>query len=101
VLQASRGEEALALAAAHAGPIDLLLTDVIMPGLHGKEVADRLAAARPGLQVLYLTGYPDEVIVHRGVLAPGIELLTKPVTPAVLAEKVKAMLKGGSGPGPC
>jgi PAS domain S-box-containing protein len=92
VLQASDGLTALLLAQQHDGTIDLLLTDVIMPGMNGKEVADQLAFLRPGIKVLFISGYSGEVIAHRGVLYAGVDYLPKPFTPDALAAKVREML---------
>ena len=92
VLAASRADEAQQMAERHAGPIHLLLTDVVMPGGSGPELASRLAARHPEMRVLYMSGYTDDAIVHRGVIAPGIELLEKPFTPATLARKVRDVL---------
>jgi DNA-binding response OmpR family regulator len=92
VLAASRADEAERMAERHAGPIHLLLADVVMPGGSGPELAERLAAGRPEMRVLYMSGYTDDAIVHHGVMAPGIELLEKPFTPATLAKKVRDVL---------
>ena len=92
VLEASHGREALDVAAAHDGPIHLLLTDVVMPHMSGNELARRLLAARPGLRVLFLSGYSDEAIERHGVLAPGSAFLQKPVRPDVLARTVRQVL---------
>ena len=99
VLQASDGQDAL-LQAKHAGTIDLLLTDVIMPGLNGKEVADRLTVLRPGIKVLFISGYSEEVIAHRGVLDAGVDYLPKPFTPDALATKVREILGSRDQPRP-
>ena len=87
VLEAGSGEEALAVAAAHAGRIHLLVTDVVMPRLGGRGLADRLTADRPDTRVLYLSGYSGEAAVRSGVA-----FLQKPFTPAVLARKVRQVL---------
>ncbi len=100
VLQASDGSDALLQAEHHSGTIDLLLTDVIMPGMNGKEVADRLAAVRPGIKVLFISGYSGELIAHRGVLDAGVDYLPKPFTPDALAGKVREMLGSGNSPPP-
>jgi PAS domain S-box-containing protein len=92
VLVAENGPEALRMAEQHAGPIDLLLTDVVMPQMSGREVGMLLGAVRPKLKVLYLSGYADESIVHRGVLEPGLAFLQKPFSPESLARKVREML---------
>ena len=92
VLQACDGEGALLQAKQHAGTIDLLLTDVIMPGINGKEVADQLTVLRPGIKVLFISGYSGELIAHRGVIHAGVDYLPKPFTPDTLAAKVREML---------
>ncbi len=92
VLLARDGDEALALAAARAGSIDLLLTDVVMPGLGGGELAQELCALRPGLRVLYMSGYTDGAIQHHGVLEEGAVLLEKPFTGEKLARAVRDAL---------
>jgi CheY-like chemotaxis protein len=92
VLEASHGREALDVAAAHAGPIHLLLTDVVMPHMSGKELAQRLLAERPGLRVLFISGYSDEAIERHGVLAPGSAFLQKPIRPDELNRSVRQIL---------
>ncbi len=90
----SSGEEALAWLDAHPEPIDLLLTDVIMPGMNGKVLADRVREARAGTRVLFTSGYTANVIVHHGVLKPGVEFLAKPFSGSSLAQKVREVLDG-------
>ena len=92
VLAARDGDEALRLAADHLGPIDLLLTDVVMPKANGRRVAERLRLLRPGLRVVFMSGYTEDAIVHHGVLEPGIVLLEKPFTEQDLARTVRTML---------
>jgi PAS domain S-box-containing protein len=92
VLEAANAEAALVVAAGFAGHIGLLLTDVVMPGLSGRALADRLAALRPRTRVLYMSGYTDDAIVQHGVLEPGLSFLQKPFTPDVLAQRVREEL---------
>jgi PAS domain S-box-containing protein len=92
VLQAADGTGALLTAAQHGRPIDLLLTDVIMRGMNGKEVADRMAALQPGVKVLFISGYSGELIAKAGVLNPGVAYLPKPFTSDTLAAKVREVL---------
>jgi PAS domain S-box-containing protein len=94
VLAAADGAAALALADAHDGPIDLLLTDVIMPVMNGRELATILTARRPGICVLFASGYTDNVLAGQDVPAPGARLLNKPFTPAVLVASVREVLEG-------
>ncbi|HEV2749165.1 MAG TPA: PAS domain S-box protein [Gemmatimonadales bacterium] len=92
VLEAENASRALALAQAHKAPIQLLVSDVIMPGLSGRELAQRLVATRPETRVLYVSGYTDDAIVHHGMLEPGLNFLQKPFTPSALARKVREVL---------
>ncbi|MGH7350556.1 MAG: ATP-binding protein, partial [Candidatus Rokuibacteriota bacterium] len=92
VLEARQGAEALEVSNRHAGAIHLLLTDVVMPQMSGRELAQRLATLRPELKVLYMSGYTDDAIVRHGVLAAGIAFLSKPFTPNALALKVREVL---------
>jgi len=78
VLVASGGEEAIAISQSYADEISLLLTDVVMPNMSGRQVADKLLATRPGLKILYLSGYTDTTVVHHGVLETGLDFLPKP-----------------------
>ncbi|MDB4989279.1 MAG: putative Hybrid histidine kinase [Myxococcaceae bacterium] len=91
VLAAGHGEEALRLAAAHPGSIDLLLSDVVMPNMGGPELAKRLAVTRPTLKLLCMSGYTDERIIHHGVLDTAA-FIQKPITPTALAVKVRERL---------
>ena len=92
VLDAHDGASALALAEAHAGHIDLLLTDVIMPGMNGRELAERMTLRRPGLPVLFVSGYTDNVLADLGIPSADTALLDKPFTPASLTAAVAAIL---------
>src|SRR2546425_6974403 len=94
VLVAAGGPEALRLAAQHGRPIDLLLTDVIMPEMSGRDLMHRLAEQRPEMRVLYMSGYSDEAVERHGVLDPGTAVIQKPFTPAGLARKVREVLDG-------
>ncbi len=92
VLAAPVPEQALDLANAHEGTIDLLVTDVVMPGLSGPVVAERLQAKRPGLRILFISGYPKDVLERQTVLPPGIRLLGKPFSPRELLATIQKVL---------
>lgn len=92
VLEASDGEEAISIGGGHAAPIHLILTDVVMPKMCGREAAETLAPRLPGVKVLYMSGYTDEAIVRHGVLETGIPFLEKPFTPVSLLRKVRQVL---------
>jgi nitrogen-specific signal transduction histidine kinase/ActR/RegA family two-component response regulator len=94
VLPAGDGPSALELLRRHSGAVDLLVTDVVMPGMSGPEVATAVTAMRPGTQVLYISGYTDSAIGHHGVLEPGIAFLQKPFSADDLARKVRNVLDG-------
>jgi two-component system, cell cycle sensor histidine kinase and response regulator CckA len=97
VLEARDGAAAQRTAEAHAGPIHLLVTDVVMPGVGGRELARRLARARPGLKVVFTSGHTEDEVLRRGVLAQTHQLLDKPYTPHSLAARVRAALDGARG----
>jgi PAS domain S-box-containing protein len=92
VLEAHRGTEALEVSERHEGAIHLLLTDVVMPGMDGPELARRLTAQRPDTRVLFMSGYTDHIILHDGVLEPESEFLQKPFTARALGAKVRSVL---------
>jgi len=96
VLAAADGFEAQQVAAEFAGPIHLLLTDVVMPGINGRVLAERLAPSHPAMKILYMSGYTDSFIAGHGVLEPGTHLLRKPFTEEVLVRKVRELLDESS-----
>jgi CheY-like chemotaxis protein len=92
VLEAESGEEAVRLAEGHAGPIHLLVTDVVMPRMGGREVAEALRARHAGLRTLYVSGYADDAVVRHGIVEATDTFLQKPFTPLALARKVREVL---------
>ena len=94
VLAAANGDEALDLCAQHTGPLDLMITDVVMPRMTGRELFDRLAQSRSQVKVLYVSGYTANVIAHQEVLDSGAAYLPKPFSPEELARKVRQVLAG-------
>ncbi len=94
VIEASDGREALGLLERSDGRIRLLVTDVVMPGMDGRELARRAEALCPGLPVLYMSGYTDDEIVRRGLLEAGQPFLQKPFNPETLGGQVARMLQG-------
>ena len=92
VLEAADGQTALAMVDAGGPRVDLVITDVVMPGMSGRSLADRLASRYPGLRVLYMSGYTDDAIVRHGMLEPGLAYLQKPFRPDALARKVREVL---------
>jgi PAS domain S-box-containing protein len=93
VLEAANAGEALLICQQHAGPIHLLLTDVVMPRMSGKELAEQVLRLRPGMPVLYMSGYPDQTIVRHGILDEDIAFIGKPFTPDALALKTAKVLQ--------
>jgi PAS domain S-box-containing protein len=94
ILAANDGVEALQVAGRHVGPIHLLLSDVVMPRMSGRALADELRASHPEMRVLYTSGYTDNAIVHHGVLEEGTHFLSKPFDMETLAHKVRSVLDG-------
>jgi signal transduction histidine kinase len=95
ILQAAAADEALAAAGAHPGHIDLVLTDVILPAMSGRQMADALRAVRPRTRVLFMSGYTDDAISHHGILEPGTHFMEKPFTADTLLRKVREVLDAG------
>jgi len=98
VIEAASGEEALEIFQKLASEIHLVLTDMVMPKMSGRELSDRLRELRPELKVIYMSGYTDDVLVRTGALGPGMSFLQKPLRPDVLAAKVREALDSASRP---
>jgi two-component system cell cycle sensor histidine kinase/response regulator CckA len=94
VLEARHGNEAIEICERFKGPIHLMVTDVVMPQMSGRELAERLASPLPEMKVLYMSGYPDNTIVQHGVLEPGTAFLQKPFTLNALELRVREVLEG-------
>jgi CheY-like chemotaxis protein len=92
VLTAGDGQEAIDVSRSHPGEISLLVTDVVMPNMSGKQVAEALVSSRPGLKVLYLSGYTENTVVVQGVLDSSVNFLSKPFTHEALARKIREIL---------
>ena len=92
VIEASGGDEAIDVAMKYAGEIGLLLMDVVLPGMNGKELSERIKVLRPNLKVLFVSGHTADAITHRGVLDSGVAFLPKPFSPDELAAKVRDVL---------
>jgi len=97
VIESPSGGDALLTCEQHVGAIDLMLTDVVMPKMGGRQLADRLAGIRPRMKVIFMSGYTDDTIVHQGVLDADVAFLQKPLTPGTVLAKVREVL---DAPGP-
>jgi YesN/AraC family two-component response regulator len=96
VLEARRGSEALRIVAEHRGPINLLITDVVMPEMGGRELVEGMARLRPEIKVLYVSGYTDDAVVRHGVLQADVAFLQKPFSMTALTNKVREVLDAAS-----
>jgi CheY-like chemotaxis protein len=92
VIVAANGEKAIEVMEVHNGKIDLLLTDVVMPGMNGRRLAEQAISRRPDMKILFMTGYSRNAIVHHGRLDSGVELVQKPITGEHLAAKIRTLL---------
>ena len=92
VLTAAGADEATALCAERPGGVDLLLTDVIMPGVNGRVLAERLAESSPNMRILFMSGYSDEAVYRHGEISPNAAFIEKPFTDRTLARKVREVL---------
>ena len=99
VLEASTGEKAIQIAVGHRETIRLLVTDVVMPEVGGRIVAEQVLACHPEVRVLYLSGYTDDAVIRHGVLREGVNFLQKPFSPVALAVKVREVLDAPEEPG--
>jgi len=96
VLQAASGFEAIELVQSYSGNIDMLVTDVVMPGINGRQLAEKLSELRPQMKVLFTSGYTEDVIAHSGVIEKGLNFIGKPYTPAALSQKIREVLDAES-----
>jgi CheY-like chemotaxis protein len=94
VIEAEDGKQAIGVAQRHDGTIHLLLTDLMMANMGGKELARRMVELRPGIRVLFMSGYAEEVVLQQGELLDGARFLQKPFSPDILARKVREILDG-------
>jgi two-component system, cell cycle sensor histidine kinase and response regulator CckA len=92
ILTADNGNDALQVCNDHQGEIHLVLTDVVMPRMNGRELAERMAKIRPEVKILYTSGYTDDIILHHGVLEEGVQFISKPFSSSNLIRKVRELL---------
>jgi len=93
VLTAANGVEALRVCTEHVGQIDLMVTDVVMPQMGGRELAERIGTVRPEMKVLYMSGYTDDAVVRHGILEDHVSFIQKPFSPDLFALKVREVLE--------
>jgi len=94
VIEARHGKEGLSVCENREGPIDLLVTDVLMPGIGGRELAERAALLRPDMRILFMSGHTDDAVLNLGIKMHGLPFLQKPFTLLQLAKKVREVLDG-------
>jgi two-component system cell cycle sensor histidine kinase/response regulator CckA len=92
VIEARNGDDAVAVARGHEGPIDILVTDLVMPRMNGRQLATMMSQARPGLRVLFVSGYTEQAVMRSDILEPSVAFLQKPFSPSELAHKVREVL---------
>jgi two-component system cell cycle sensor histidine kinase/response regulator CckA len=97
VVEARNAPDAIQFTKGHSGPIDLVLTDVVMPGMKGRELVERLESIRPGMKVLYMSAYTEDAIINFGILSPGTAFIEKSFSPDDLACKVREVLEATQG----
>jgi two-component system cell cycle sensor histidine kinase/response regulator CckA len=98
VIDAANGAEAIGLSAGHPGPIHMMITDIVMPGMNGRELADHLQAQRPDMKILFMSGYTADVIVQRGIIDSMEGFLAKPFSPIALTATIREVLGRHAGP---
>jgi len=96
VLATAGGDDALRTSDSCDGPVDLLLTDVVMPGMNGKQLAEAIRIKRPGIKVLFMSGYAHDVLSTQGMLEPGVAMIHKPFRTVALARQVRQVLDSGA-----